>query len=481
MSFGQLVDGYFILLLENPVNISKGLNPEIIAEKLMAGSHIVDINKTMLDHIEAGKEEIINFAPEVLLTKGFCNLKQQLTDFFARDKKLFENQFIRSDGSKIWFESSYNEISNKKGYLRGIFAVHRDITPRKKALNALKESEERYQKLATFSFEGIVLHKNESIIDVNDSFVDISKYMRKELVGKNILELIPTKYHDNLVERLAKDTSFAFESELVTKYGKILFVEIESRNIVYKGEELNVLAIRDISSRKKTENALKESEEKYRTLVTNIPGVIYRCSFDANFTMQYISNAIETITGYESYEFIDNKIRTFSSIIHPDDHERVFETIKMGVDNFKLYTVEYRLLTKNNKIRWVTERGSLFVDENSGQKWLDGFIFDISDRVKVLEEFKKAKAAAEKANKIKSEFLANMSHEIRTPLNAILGFTELLENVVLEDIQKSYLESIKTSGKNLLTLINDILDLSKVEAGKLQLFKSFFQSEAYHG
>jgi signal transduction histidine kinase len=136
--------------------------------------------------------------------------------------------------------------------------------------------------------------------------------------------------------------------------------------------------------------------------------------------------------------------------------------------------VEYRIITRQNKVKWVSNSGRPVFEEEHSVKWLDGFLFDITDRIVVLEELKKAKIAAEEANNAKSEFLANISHEIRTPLNSVLGFTELLEGLTTESMQIKYLNSIKASGKNLMILINDLLDLSKIESGKMTLHYTLF-------
>jgi PAS domain S-box-containing protein len=221
------------------------------------------------------------------------------------------------------------------------------------------------------------------------------------------------------------------------------------------------------------ETALWDSEAKFRTLVANIPGIVYRCLYDEHWTMTFLSNEIFSITGYPDSDFIYNQTRTFTSIIHPDDRAFVAEVVRAAVASHQTYILDYRLCCADGGERWVSEKGQCVFDEAGNPLWLDGVIFDISDRKQVEHELEQAKAAADAANQAKSEFLANMSHELRSPLNAILGFAQLMSHS--PDLSPNHRETtniILRSGEHLLMLINNILDLSKIEAGQITLNES---------
>lgn len=153
----------------------------------------------------------------------------------------------------------------------------------------------------------------------------------------------------------------------------------------------------------------------------------------------------------------------------PDDQNEVFfakdnEVFTTGRENIN----EEFLTDGTGKIRTIITRKTLYVDP-SGKEFLVGVINDITKLKETEKELKAAKEQAETANRAKSEFLANMSHEIRTPLNSIIGFTELLKDTDLDEMQKQYIDNVNSSGRTLLGIINDILDFSKIEAGKLEL------------
>ena len=225
----------------------------------------------------------------------------------------------------------------------------------------------------------------------------------------------------------------------------------------------------EIKRRKVIEEQLSMQQKQFSAMVSNIPGVVYRCLLDEYWTMLYISDEIERMTGYPTHDFINNKKRTFTDIMYPDDIEPVAKYIQQQIDNREKYSIEYRIITKNNEVKWVRGQGQAIKNNQEEVDWLDGVIFDITEIKNTQKQLEIQTQKAEEANRAKSTFLANMSHEIRTPMNAIIGFTDLLDEQVKEKRLKSYIKTIKSAGATLLSLINDILDLSKIEAGKLSI------------
>ncbi|MEL7357921.1 MAG: ammonium transporter [Cyanobacteria bacterium J06560_6] len=236
---------------------------------------------------------------------------------------------------------------------------------------------------------------------------------------------------------------------------------------------------------------LVESQRKLSTLMTNLPGMAYRCRSDRNWTMEFASEGCLALTGY-SVEALVNQSVYLGDLIHPDDKQRVWETCQNAVDGLKTHQLTYRLrLPETQEIKWVWEQSQPVLGEDGEAIFFEGFITDISDRVhskQALEqsnqdlqrliteiqttqaELEIAKEKAEQANRAKSEFFANMTHELRTPLNSIIGFAQLLDrDRSLPTQQKVKAHTIYRSAEHLLSLINNILDISKIEARKTTL------------
>lgn len=226
---------------------------------------------------------------------------------------------------------------------------------------------------------------------------------------------------------------------------------------------------KEIRARQQVEAELRESENNLSSLISNLPGMVYHCANDRHWTMEYVSDGCVALTGYTPDELINNKAIAFGDLIHEQDRANNWDQWQQSLAAGNHFEGEYRIITKNNEIRWVWERGHANYNSNAEIIRLEGFITDVTEKKRSEKMIQAAREQAEAANKAKSQFLANMSHEIRTPLNGVIGFTELLKNSPIEETSRSYANNAYLSAHSLMKIINDILDFSKVEAGKIEL------------
>lgn len=230
-------------------------------------------------------------------------------------------------------------------------------------------------------------------------------------------------------------------------------------NLLLKYRELNL----QVNAK---ESLAKENEAKFRSLISNIPGAAYRCLYNDNWDMLFISDAVELLSGYPASDFmLPSPQRSWSDLVHPAD-----KATTMQLDLYQSsFTLEYRIRHKDGSWRWILEHGEAIKSDRGDIIWLDGFLMDISARKQMEQELVQAKDIAEQAAEARAAFLANMSHEIRTPMNAIIGFSDLMLSADLPPQQHKHLQTIHSAARSLLHLLNDILDSAKLEKGKLEL------------
>jgi PAS domain S-box-containing protein len=259
----------------------------------------------------------------------------------------------------------------------------------------------------------------------------------------------------------------AFYSQSIeSQKGKCPFLKEEKVLVKLIAERLG-----NVIERKKAENLLKEAEDKFRTLVDNVPGVIYRCANDPAWTMDYISDEIKDLSGYPASDFINNKVRSYASIIYKQDKDKVNKVIQNALEKRTTYRIEYRIIDKNNDIKWVGERGQGVYNQAGELIRLDGMIFDVTLQKEARQELKRA-------IKLKSDFLSTVSHELRTPLAAIKEGINIVYDQSAGKInkeQKGFLKISKRNVDRLARLINDVLDIQKLESGKMEF--SFEKSD----
>ena len=233
---------------------------------------------------------------------------------------------------------------------------------------------------------------------------------------------------------------------------------------------------------------LDKIRDNFERMIQNLPGFVYRCRNDYDWTMIFVSDQCEQITGYTSDELINSNFISYNEVIELSYRKSLRLKWEKKIAEKTVLKEEYRIVRKDGSIGWVREQGRGVFDEITGELlYLDGYVLDVTERVEAFnnlirsnEELKIANIKREEANSLKSSFLSNLSHEIRTPINAIMGFTEILkEEGLAESDKKDYIDIIYRSNSALLGIIEDIVIASKIETNQLKTSFSTINLQAF--
>ncbi|WP_303311727.1 PAS domain S-box protein [Hymenobacter sp. BT730] len=352
--------------------------------------------------------------------------------------------------------------------------VHTDISEIKKANLAIEATTLRlYTTISNFQ-EGILLEdENNRVVLANEA---ICRMFDVHATPEGLIGLDTSLFGQQAKNRFKDEEGFVQRHEelirnrhLVTgdifklKDGRTLqsdFVPIQV-NEKYIG---NLWKFEDITERKNNEDALKRREEKYRGIIESMNlGLV---EIDLNNQVTYVNQAFCDITGFRREEFLHQE--AINQILHPNDVPLLAAKNSSRMQGAS-DTYELAIISKNGEQKWLLISGAPIYND---QKQIYGIIsitLDITHQKQLEHNLRAAKEFAEESTRSKELFLANMSHEIRTPLNAILGMGQLLAKTPLNEEQQNYLRAIASSGENLLVIINDILDLSKIGASQLSI------------
>lgn len=520
-------------------------------------------------------------------------LKNQLED------NAVEFEIRTAKGNSKWLSLSSVRIEwNGRTALLG-FAF--DITERRLALEALRNSEANYKLIVENQTDLVVKIDTEGrFLFVSPSYLTLFGKKEEDLLGKKFMPLVHADDRESTAKAMEKlnlpPYTCYLEQRAFTVHG---WRWIEWSDNAILDEHGNVEAIvgvgRDIHKRKLTEIALSESERKIASLLGNLPGMAYRCKMDRDWTMEFVSKGCKQLTGYKPIDLLGNRKLSFNDLIHPDFQEAIWQKWQHSLKKKQHFTDEYIIITASGEHKWVWEQGQGIYNENGDAIALEGIILDINarkhselelsnselkyrsliqsslvgiysttltgkilfvnhplvkmldynsadevintgpvsiiyknpgDRDRLINELltvgyvketeliwitskgneitvlvsavlsgdiisgmvmditdrKKdelillhAKNDAEQSNRLKSAFLANISHEIRTPVNGLIGFADILAHESLEKSARQRIsKDISTLSKQLLSTIDDILEISRIETDQVTLTESPF-------
>ena len=382
-------------------------------------------------------------------------------------KLLFDEQQTTPDGRSIWLRTSKVPLHNRNHELIGVLGMYEDVTHIKLGEVTLALSEEKFRKAFELTPDATNINrlKDGMYVSINDGFTALMGYSREEIIGHTSLEFDIWQHPEDrlrLVEALKQDGKVSnLEAGFRDKQGQIHFAAMSAAVIDIEGEAHIISVSRDMTERKKAEEKLRQLS----TAIEQSPASVVITDLEANIL--YVNPRFTEVTGYAAAEVLGKNPRILQSQRTP---KATFEALWQTLVNGKPWRGELVNQRKNGEIYWEDAQIAPVQDSNGKVTHYVALKTDVTERKAHQIELERAKAEAEAANLAKSRFLATMSHEIRTPMNGILGMAQLLMMPDLTDTERnSYVRTILSSGHTLMSLLNDLLDLSKIEAGKLHI------------
>ncbi len=307
------------------------------------------------------------------------------------------------------------------------------------------------------------------IVEANDKALESYQYSREEFIGLSLLRIRAPETISQIQQQLndvRTNESATFETIHMRKDRSTFPVEVSSRGVIIEGAFYYQTIARDITDRKRAQDTLRESEDKFRKIFEESPFSMAMTGKD--LVIVSANSSFCKMIGYEENEL---KSFTFRDLTHPDfikDSE--VSLLRLISREIPSYHIEKKYICKDKREIWGSTTVSTITNLRGEIQHFLVMIEDITDRKRVAEELLIAKEKAEESDRLKTSFLHNVSHEIRTPMNAIIGFASLLsESDVSEDERNQYCDIISQSSNQLLSIINDIVDIANVESGQVKV------------
>jgi len=420
------------------------------------------------------EEELLNLNLMDLI--GLESMNEDIPDIqkiIEEQNEAIELTLLKKDKEKVYVLANFTAVSDFDGKPKYYTSVFTDITETKKAENDFLMIRSVFQT----SHDGITVQKNRKYTLANESFVKMFGYDSvDEILGKDPLDFVSNndlyrvaKYIEDLEKGEESPSKYIFNG--VRKDGTTIIVEKSVKSFSSAKEFYVVASYRDITEQQNFLKALANSEEKYRNITENINDSMWTAELvDGKLKQVFYTAAIKKITGYEGEEFINNP-KFWIKIIHPDDKKEVIRNIqRIYKDPAKSSgEVEYRIVNKSGTIVWIKNKLNIIRNREGGIERIYGLVSDVTLSKQSEEKIRKSSEELKLLNESKDRFISIVSHDLRSPFSSILGFTDLLltERDLPEDKQVQYINFIQESANNMLSLVNSLLDWTRLQTGRI--------------
>jgi PAS domain S-box-containing protein len=431
-------------------------------------------NNTFCNKLGYAPNEVIDQSINKFISPDYLTSNVFEISLFDQNKTKIEIPLNDKKGNIIpttaYFISSVNEKTGKKFFTVYFIDISEKYLAEKKL--------ELYNALFESASDGIALSSQGKIVLCNDSFCEIFGYKNSaELVGRQILDLtsnddvLKVAEYMQLLE-MNKNVPGRFEFLGRKKDNTQFFTEVTAATFTQDKKIYIVFVTRDITERKRAQQAIRESEEKYRNITENIEDFLYTFERIGRILRPvFYTASVERITGYSQADLLTDS-RLILKIIHPDDFEDAKKQLKKILLSQIQSSTEFelRIINKQGNIVWIRNKINVIRSHEGLISKVYGLVSDITLRKKAQDELKRSTDNLIKLNETKDRFISIISHDLRTPFSSILGFTDLLLNDegLSEEEKRQYIEFIRESSQSMLLLVNSLLDWTRLQTGRIK-------------
>ena len=430
---------------------------------------IIEVNKAALFQYGYSMEEMLNLTlkdlrPASEIPSFMEHLAGPMPDYQRSSGWLHK----RKDGSTFNAEIIAHNLPVLSG-IKTRLVIIMDITEQVEIFRVAKDGERRFNRVFDHSpYATLILDDKLRVNQINASACEILGAEPENSPFYQLMDIVAQDSLDDIIseiDKLSQNKPVLGEANFLRLNGDIFRVQYHAVSFQEYGKLKYYFSFNDIDEKHKMQLTLEESERINATLVSNLPGMAYRCRDDESWTMLFISMGVEKLTGYKPSELIHNNHVTFKKIIHEEDREELRSIVTSVLNSGKKYETQYRIKTKTGQIKWVWEQAHGVFDINADLMYIEGFIMDITERVKAEELVNTQVEELRRINEELERFSYTVSHDLRSPLVTIKGFMGLLREDIrdgnLQETQESMMR-IENATDKMQQLLEDLLQLSRV-------------------